>query len=87
MSPFANSRGDDADGRPEAAYLYSAACLICGTVVVLEAENIEVQRDYATVPCTACSALVPIPLADALRAIEAQSRRGRQAIFGARHRR
>ena len=84
MSPFANGR----DRHPYADDLSRAACLICGTVVVLEAENIEVRREYATVPCTACSALVPIPLADALHAIEEQSVRGsRQPIPGPWHRR
>ena len=80
--PFANGR----DTRPDADHLSRAACLICGTVVVLEADKIEVRRDYATVPCTACSALVPIPLADALDAIEEHSR-GRQPAPGAWHRR
>jgi hypothetical protein len=83
MPLFANGR----HARPDAEDLSRAACLICGTVVVLEAEQIEVRRDYATVPCTACSALVPIPLADALHAIEQQSVRGRQPIPGAWHRR
>jgi hypothetical protein len=85
MSLSANGRGPNACGRPDGTYLSRAACLVCGTVVVLEPEKLEQRSDYATVPCTSCSALVPIPLADALRAVEEQSRRGRQAILGAWH--
>jgi hypothetical protein len=91
MSRFANGRRPDAGNRPHDPYLSRASCLICGTVVALDPEKIEERSDYATVPCTACSALVPIPLADAVRAIEEQSSRvdghGKQAILGAWHRR
>jgi hypothetical protein len=87
MSMSAKDPAPEGDRPSQDGYLARASCLICGTVVVLDPEKIEQRSDYATVPCTRCSALVPVPLADAVRAIEDQpspvGSRERPAILGA----
>ena len=47
-------------------------CRVCGTSIPLDAGKIEDGPDYATIPCTACSALVPIRRTDAVYARQAQ---------------
>ncbi len=49
-------------------------CRVCGTSIALDARKIEHGPHYATVPCTACSALVPVRRTDALRAAQEQVR-------------
>jgi len=51
-------------------------CRVCGTSIPLDGGKIEDGPDYATIPCTACSALVPIRRADAVYARQAQMRDG-----------
>jgi len=58
-----DSRGEDSDAAV-------ATCLVCGTKVALEAREREQASPYATVPCTGCSALVPVRLTDALHAAQ-----------------
>jgi len=52
------------------------SCRVCGTGIVLDPDKIEEGPDYATIPCTACSALVPIRRTDALRLVQEQVRQG-----------
>jgi hypothetical protein len=68
--PFADpGRHADRRTRPNTAASF-VTCRVCGTSVRLEGRKIEQGRDYATVPCTQCSALVPIRRTDALHAIQ-----------------
>ena len=49
-------------------------CLVCGTPVVPDPGKIEQGPYYATVPCTGCTALVPMTHTDALHAVQEQMR-------------
>jgi hypothetical protein len=47
-------------------------CRVCATSILLDARKSEDGPDYATIPCTACSALVPIRRSDAAYARDEQ---------------
>jgi hypothetical protein len=59
-------------------------CRVCGTGNVLDPDKIEDGPDYATIPCTACSALVPIRRTDALHLVQEQVRLGLERAPAAR---
>lgn len=61
-----------------------ATCLVCAAKVPLEARQFAQASEYATVPCTGCSALVPVRPTDALHAVQEDMR---AALVGARARR
>ena len=63
-------------------------CRVCGTSIVLDSRKIEQGLHYATIPCTSCSALVPIRRTDELHVIQEQVRErleraptGRRTVF------
>ncbi len=69
--PFrAGDRHADGRTRPDPGPTH-VNCRICGTSIPLDAAKIEDGPDYATIPCTACSALVPIRRSDAVYARQA----------------
>jgi hypothetical protein len=53
------------DGQAVGAGPSSVNCLVCGTAVPLDPRKMSPGPDYATVPCTACSALVPLTAEEA----------------------
>jgi hypothetical protein len=77
-------------GRPSGGAVVE--CLVCGTPILPDPRRIQQGPHFATVPCTACSALVPMTHTDALRAVQEQMRveiagaRTRSSIAGLWHR-
>jgi hypothetical protein len=43
-----------------------ATCFVCGARVVVDPEQVEQVSEYTTVPCTECSALVPVGTTEAV---------------------
>jgi hypothetical protein len=82
LHPRADRRAQATSGAPR------VNCRVCGTSVVVDARKLEDGPHYATVPCTGCSALVPVHRTDLLQLTQAQVREqleraplGRRTLF------